>query len=137
MGPFPVDWYPNSIKMVKVKCSDLRNKKKEELTKQLEDLKTELASLKVAKVTGGAASKLSKIRVVRKSIARVYIVMHQKQKENLRKLYRSKKYKPLDLRPRLTRAMRKALTPHEKSLKTAKELKKMRAFPQRKFAVKA
>ena len=73
---------------VKVKCSDLRNKKKEELTKQLEDLKTELASLRVAKVTGGAASKLSKIRVVRKAIARVYIVMHQKQKENLRKLYR-------------------------------------------------
>merc|ERR1711997_185769 len=125
------------IKMVKVKCSDLRNKKKEELTKQLEDLKTELASLRVAKVTGGAASKLSKIRVVRKAIARVYIVMHQKQKENLRKLYRGKKYKPLDLRPKKTRAMRKALTPHEKNLKTARELKKIRAFPQRKFAVKA
>merc|ERR1712224_1141626 len=126
-----------NIKMPKIKCSDLRTKKKEELTKQLEDLKTELGSLRVAKVTGGAASKLSKIRVVRKSIARVYIVMHQKQKENLRKLYRSKKYKPLDLRPKKTRAMRKALTPHEKSLKTSKELRKMRAFPQRKFAVKA
>merc|ERR1712214_23966 len=118
MGLFPADRSPNSIKMVKVKCSDLRNKKKEELTKQLEDLKTELASLRVAKVTGGAASKLSKIRVVRKAIARVYIVMHQKQKENLRKLYRSKKYTPLDLRMEKTRAMRKGLTPHEKSLKT-------------------
>merc|ERR1712027_12122 len=126
-----------SIKMVKVKCSDLRNKKKEELTKQLEDLKTELASLRVAKVTGGAASKLSKIRVVRRAIARVYIVMHQKQKENLRKLYRSKKCTPLDLRMKKTRAMRKGLTPHEKSLKTAMELRRMRAFPQRKFAVKA
>merc|ERR1712154_545139 len=134
---FPVDWYPIGIKMVKVKCSDLRNKKKEELTKQLEDLETELASLRVAKVTGGAASKLSKIRVVRKAIARVYIVMHQKQKENLRKLYRSKKYTPLDLRMKKTRAMRKGLTPHEKSLKTARELRRMRAFPQRKFAVKA
>merc|ERR1712051_1093848 len=125
------------IKMPRVKCSDLRTKKKEELTKQLDDLKTELGSLKVAKVTGGAAFKLSKIRVVRKSIARVYIVMHQEQKENLRKLYRGKKYKPLDLRPKKTRAIRKALTPHEKSLKTARELKKIRAFPQRKFAVKA
>merc|ERR1712117_334540 len=105
--------------------------------KQLEDLKTELASLRVAKVTGGAASKLSKIRVVRKAIARVYIVVHQKQKENLRKLYRSKKYTPLDLRMKKTRAMRKGLTPHEKSLKTARELRRMRAFPQRKFAVKA
>merc|ERR1712083_596787 len=120
-----------------IKCSELRTKKKEDLVKQLDDLKTELGSLKVAKVTGGAASKLSKIRVVRKSIARVYIVMYQKQKENLRKLYRGKKYKPLDLRPKKTRAIRKALTPHEKSLKTARELKKIRAFPQRKFAVKA
>ena len=41
-------------------------------------------------MTGGAASKLSKIRVVRKSVARVYIVMHQKQKENLRKFYKGK-----------------------------------------------
>ena len=69
----------------------MRQKKKEELVKQLEDLKTELGSLRVAKVTGGAASKLSKIRVVRKSIARVYIVMHQKQKENLRKFYKVRK----------------------------------------------
>jgi large subunit ribosomal protein L35e len=91
---------------------------------------------KYLKVTGGAASKLSKIRVVRKSIARVHIVMHQKQKENLRKLYKNKKYKPLDLRPKKTRAIRKALTGHEKSLKTAKTLRRLRAFPVRKYAVK-
>merc|ERR1711955_136918 len=81
----------------------------------------ELATLKVAKVTGGAASKLSKIRIVRKNIARVYIVMHQKQKENLRKFYKGKKYIPLDLRSKKTRAMRKALTSHESSLKTQKK----------------
>ena len=51
-------------------------------------------------------------------------------------ILQNKKYKPLDLRPKKTRAIRKALTPHEKSIKTAKELRKMRAFPQRKFAVK-
>merc|ERR1719270_3021828 len=107
------------------------------LTKQLDDLKTELAQLRVAKVTGGAASKLSKIRVIRKSIARVNIVMHKKQKENLRKFYKGKKYKPLDLRPKKTRATRKALSAHEKSLKTAKTLRRMRSFPQRKFAIKA
>jgi ribosomal protein L29 len=73
---------------VKVKCSELRTKDKKELLKQLEELKTELANLRVAKVTGGAASKLSKIRVVRKAILRVYIVMHQKQKENMRNLIR-------------------------------------------------
>lgn len=51
-------------------------------------LKVELSQLRVAKVTGGAASKLSKIRVVRKSIARVLTVINQTQKENLRKFYK-------------------------------------------------
>jgi len=37
-------------RMGKIKCSELRTKKKEELTKQLEDLKMELAQLRVAKV---------------------------------------------------------------------------------------
>nr|QBH73609.1 putative ribosomal protein L35 [Isotomurus palustris] len=123
--------------MGKVKCSDLRTKKREELTKQLEDLKGELQGLRVAKVTGGAASKLSKIRVVRKAVARVYIVMHQKQKENLRKLYKNKRQKPLDLRPKKTRAKRRELTKHEQNLKTPKQLKKLRAFPTRTYAIKA
>merc|ERR1711928_90242 len=123
-------------KMAKVRCRDLRTKKKEELLKQLDELKKELSQLRVAKVTSGAASKLSKIRVVRKSIARILIVMNQKQKENLRKLYKNK-YKPLDLRSKRTRAMRRALTPHEKGLKTSKQLRDNRAFPMRKFAVKA
>merc|ERR1711893_496969 len=110
---------------------------KEELTKQLEELKTELSQLRVAKVTGGAASKLSKIHIVRKSIARVLTVIHQTQKENLRKFYKGKKYKPKDLRKKQTRAMRKALTKHEKSIKTAKQQRKERLYPQRKFAIKA
>merc|ERR1712126_698428 len=50
------------------------------------------------------ASKLSKIRVVRKSIARVLTVTNQKQKAELRKFYAGKKAKPLDLRKKLTRA---------------------------------
>lgn len=85
------------------------------MEKQLDDLKQELGTLRVAKVTGGAASKLSKIRVVRKSIARVLTVMHQTQKENLRKYYKSKRLKPTDLRKKKTRAMRRALTPFEKA----------------------
>ena len=84
------------------------NSKKEELTKQLDDLKAEHAQLRVAKVTGGAVSKLSKIRVVRKSIARSYIVMHQKQKENL-KFYKGNKYKHLDLRTKKTTVIRKVI----------------------------
>merc|ERR1712128_309067 len=123
--------------MAKLKVHELRTKKKEELLEQLEELKQELAGLRVAKVTGGAASKLSKIRVVRKSIARVNIVINQTTKENLRKLYKNKKYKPLDLRPKKTRAIRKALSPLEAKKKNRKTLRRLRAFPMRKFAVKA
>ncbi|KAM4877484.1 large ribosomal subunit protein uL29 [Thomomys bottae] len=123
--------------MAKIKARDLRGKKKEELLKQLDDLKVELSQLRVAKVTGGAASKLSKIRVVRKSIARVLTVINQTQKENLRKFYKGKKYKPLDLRPKKTRALRRRLTKHEEKLKTKKQQRKERLYPLRKYAVKA
>lgn len=46
---------------VKLKAHELRGKSKEDLMKQLEELKTELSQLRVHKVTGGAASKLSKM----------------------------------------------------------------------------
>jgi large subunit ribosomal protein L35e len=45
----------------KLKAHELRGKKKEELVKQLDELRNELSSLRVAKVTGGAASKLAKM----------------------------------------------------------------------------
>jgi large subunit ribosomal protein L35e len=46
---------------VKVKAHELREKGRDELLRQLDELKTELQQLRVAKVTGGAASKLSKM----------------------------------------------------------------------------
>merc|ERR1712232_989165 len=100
----------------------LRTKNKTDLMKQLDEMKSELASLRVAKVTGGAASKLSKIRVVRKSIARVLTVVNQKKKETLRQFYKEKGETliPLDLRKKQTRAIRRALTKKEKSMKTEK-----------------
>lgn len=76
-------------------------------------------------------------RVVRKAIARVYIVMNQKTKDNLRKLYKGKKYKPLDLRPKKTRAMRRALSERDASRLTKKEVRKRSVYPVRKYAVKA
>nr|XP_048273630.1 60S ribosomal protein L35-like [Myodes glareolus] len=103
--------------MAKIKARDLRGKKQEKLLKQLDDLKVELSQVRVAKVTGDSASKLSKIGVVCKSIARVLTVINQTQKENLKKFYKGKKYKPLDLRPKKTRAMRCRLTKHEETKK--------------------
>ena len=48
-----------------------------------------------------------------------------------------KKYKPLDLRPRKTRALRRRLNKHEESLRTKKQQRKDLLYSIRKFAVKA
>merc|ERR1712216_984752 len=129
----------NSTSMTKVKCYELRkqSKSKADLTKQLDDLKQELANLRVAKVTGGAASKLSKIKVVRKNIARVLTVINEYQKGALREHYDGLKYAPLDLRVKKTRAIRRRLSKHESKLQTPREKKLAQNFPLRKYAVKA
>ncbi|KAH9701066.1 60S ribosomal protein L35-4 [Citrus sinensis] len=99
--------------MARVKVHELRTKSKTDLLNQLKDLKAELALLRVAKVTGGAPNKLSKIKVVRLSIAQVLTVISQKQKAALREAYKNKKFLPLDLRPKKTRAIRRRLTKHQ------------------------
>ncbi|RAL37441.1 hypothetical protein DM860_000135 [Cuscuta australis] len=99
--------------MARIKVHELRQKSKAELLAQLKDLKAELASLRVSKVTGGAPNKLSKIKVVRVSIAQVLTVISQTQKAALRSAYQNKKYLPLDLRPKKTRAIRRRLTKHQ------------------------
>mmetsp|Transcript_18712 Transcript_18712/g.56618 ORF Transcript_18712/g.56618 Transcript_18712/m.56618 type:complete len:124 (+) Transcript_18712:73-444(+) len=123
--------------MARLKAHELREKGKDQLEGQLKDLKQELGALRVAKVTGGAPNKLSKIKVVRKSIARVLTVISHQQRSALRDVYSKKKYVPLDLRTKKTRAIRRRLTKHQSGLKTEKQAKKDAAFPQRRFAVKA
>merc|ERR1712108_26758 len=81
--------------------------------KKAATLRQELATLRVAKVTGQSTSKVGKINTVRKDIARVLTVINQAQKAELQKFYRGKKTKPTDLKPRKTRAMRKGLNKHE------------------------
>jgi len=88
------------------------------------------------------------LREVRKSIARVNTVITQNQRDNVRKAIKQrqkdqptilayKKYKPLDLRPKKTRAIRRRLTKYEANKKTKRAHEKAIHFPQRKYAVKA
>ncbi|CAD5234698.1 unnamed protein product [Bursaphelenchus xylophilus] len=123
--------------MSKAKATELRGKKKEELLQVLEEQKNELANILVSKVTAGPTSKLAKINVIRKNIARVLTVVNQSQRENLRKLYKNKKYVPKDLRHKKTRALRRALTKHELSLRTHKQHVKATTVPKRLYALKA
>ncbi|CAG8476931.1 29394_t:CDS:2, partial [Racocetra persica] len=120
-----------------VKVFELRSKNKDGLLKQLEELKQELATLKVQKIAGGNASKLTKLCEVRKSIAKVKTVISQNQRDNLRVFYKGKKYIPLDLRPKKTRAIRRKLTKDEASRKTRRAHIRSLHFPQRKYAIKA
>jgi large subunit ribosomal protein L35e len=123
--------------MGKLRASELREKKIKDLVHQVGDLKKELASLRVAQVTNGAASKLSKIDVVRKNIARVLTVVNQKARNDMRKQVAGKKRMPKQLRQKKTRALRRALPAELSGKRTVKVSKKVLNFPLRRFAAKA
>ncbi|KAK5134976.1 60S ribosomal protein L35 [Meristemomyces frigidus] len=121
----------------KVKAAQLWGKNKEELRKQLDEQKQELVQLRTQKIAGGAQSKLNKIHDVRKSIARILTVINTNQRHQLRIFYEKKKYLPLDLRAKQTRAMRRALSKEDAGARTDKQKKRERHFPQRNYMVKA
>lgn len=73
---------------------------------------------------------------IRKSIARVLTIINAKQRAQLRIFYKGKKYLPLDLRAKQTRAIRRRLSPEDAARTLEKTKKRASHFPQRKFAVK-
>merc|ERR1712169_163526 len=116
---FDVDKVSIPAKMstnARVKPGQLWSKGRDDLKKQLDELKTELGQLRVQKIAGSASSKLNRIHDLRKSIARVLTV---------------------DLRPKQTRAIRRRLSKKDASRTTEKQKKRSTHFPQRKYAVKA
>ncbi|WFD25534.1 60S ribosomal protein L35, L29 [Malassezia nana] len=123
--------------MAKVRTHELQNKSKTDLLNQVEELRKELLQLRVQKVAGGASSKLARINTVRKNIARVLTVINLKQRANLREFYKGKKYQPLDLRAKKTRALRRKLTKHEAKATTERQHKKKVHFGTRRFVIKA
>lgn len=123
--------------MVKVKAYEIRKLSETDLLNKIKDEKTELSQLRVAQVTGGAPAKLAKINTVRKNIARVLTVYNQKRKEESRKAFENKKFKPLDQRAKKTRALRRALSNAQKNKTTLKEKTRNDNFPMRKYAVSA
>ncbi|KAJ1832983.1 60S ribosomal protein L35, L29 [Coemansia sp. RSA 2711] len=121
----------------KVKITELRDKSQAELTQTLDQYKRELLDLKVQQVAGAAAAKSSKIRDMRKNIARVLTVITQQNRDTVRAKYAGKKHIPKDLRAKKTRAMRRALTKYELSRKTERQQKKDIHFGRRQYAIKA
>jgi large subunit ribosomal protein L35e len=74
---------------------------------------------------------------LRKSIAKVLTVINANQRSQLRLFYKKKKYLPLDLRPKQTRAIRRRLSKKEAGMVTDRQKKRQMHFPMRKYAVRA
>jgi large subunit ribosomal protein L35e len=140
-----------------ISAAEYRKKKNNELISDLKKLREELQKIRFNKQSGTAVSKLSKIKSLRKQIARVLTIIRENTKnEVISKLLTKEKKEvkddkeetitttiknlkmkhiPLDLRPKKTRAMRRRLTKFENKLVTLKQLKRKLNFPKRKFAV--
>merc|ERR550532_959396 len=122
----------------------LREQNVATLSKNLGDLQTELSTLRVNKVASGVASKLAKIKVVRKAIARTLTTLNQKKRQELKDMYKDKKAlktfnadkkttlrfsdKPFDLRGKTTRAARRALSKKQLNAKTLRQKKREENF---------
>ena len=124
-------------------------------------MREELQKIRFTRSSGTAVSKLSKIKDLRKQIARILTVIRENKKLDVVKSLRERvskkegneekdkkeeevkttiknlrmKHIPLDLRPKLTRAMRRRMTKFERKLVTLRQLKRKLNFPMRKFAV--
>ena len=138
-------------------ATEYRKKNSTELLADLKKLREELQTIRFTKVTGTAVSKLSKIKGLRKQIARILtIIRENKKQEVISKLLTKEtkevvdgketsvsktiknlkmKHLPLDLRPKKTRAIRRKMTKFESKLLTLKLFKRKLSFPMRKFAV--
>merc|ERR1712088_708674 len=98
-------------KVKALRVNSLRNESKDALTGKLAELRQELAT--------------------------VLTVINQTRKAELQKLYRGKNVKPVDLKPRKTRALRKRLNKHESSLKSLKTVRREQKTALKNFALKA
>ena len=120
-----------------VKAYELRKKDDDALVAELTKYRKELASLRVSKVSAAPQVKLARIKLARKAIAKVLTVINEKRIHKARDTTKKHKYTPLDLRVKKTRAYRKRLTKHERSLKVPRVAKRNANFKARKFALAA
>ncbi|AYU79836.1 60S ribosomal protein L35, putative [Leishmania donovani] len=122
-----------------MKIKDLREKSKDDLLKTLTEYKKELSQLRVVQQTGGAETRLGRIRPIRKSIARILTVLNQNERSNLKMFYADRKLRcktPKVLRAKLTHRRRLALKENEKNRKTSRQMRQAHKFPKHVYAVK-
>lgn len=74
--------------------------------------------------------------MVRKAIAKHLTVINEKARQEVRTKFAKKSLKPLDIRDKKTRAIRRRMTKKQLEKKTERQWKKLKNFPKRKFALK-
>ena len=98
-------------------------------------LQKELAALRVSKVSSQPQVKLTKIKQVRKNIAKVLTVLSEKRISSARTEFKKSKYTPVDLRQKKNRAFRRGMSVFERNAKTTRQQKKIDNGKQRKYAL--
>ncbi|GMM52935.1 ribosomal 60S subunit protein L35B [Starmerella bacillaris] len=119
--------------MSDIKIKDIRELSDEQLKTQLIDLKENLLQLRAKK----ANVRSGEIHRVRKNIARVLTVINLKARSEVLANTSNPRRLPKDIRPKLTRALRRKLSASDANRRTLKAQKKSAAFPHRKYALKA
>ncbi|EAR89976.2 ribosomal protein L35 (macronuclear) [Tetrahymena thermophila SB210] len=120
-----------------VRVFKLRTQTEEQLVGELGKLQTELSQLRIAKIAGGTANKLGRIGIVRKAIAKYLTIINEKRRQAVKDQFKGKSLKPLDIRVKKTRAIRRKLTKKQREAVLVKTQKKLNNFGLRKFALKA
>ena len=106
-------------------CQKIRDSDVEAIRANIEKWKDELRTLRNSKASSGSATKLAKIRVVRKNIARNLTILNEKERKNLTgELHKNSSKRSYFLRHKLTRAVRRRLTTHQRTKKILKVQKK-------------
>lgn len=119
--------------MSDIKIKDLRELSDKQLNDQLAELKENLLQLNFKK----ANVRSGEIARVRKNIARVLTIINLKARAEAATNATNSAKLPKSLRPKLTRALRRKLSPSEAQARTLRAQKKSAAFPKRKYALKA
>lgn len=119
-------------------CQKLRDTEAEAIRANIEKLKDELRTLRNSKASSGSATKLAKIKIVRKNIARSLTILNQKERSKLSNgLHKNSGKRAVFLRSKLTRAVRRRLTTAQRTKKILKVQKRELNFPIRKYGLRA
>merc|ERR1711976_492026 len=110
------------------KAHELRGQEDSALITKLNTLREELVKLRTSKVSSGPQVKLARIRVVRKSIAKVLTVLNEKRRNAAKDEWKKKKYNPYDLRAKRSKHARRQLTKFQATRQTARAAKKAGNF---------